>query len=233
LDFEKHQHVYRAPALARFDWLEHGFGDRFYQPSPTLTTLRQIHSDIAIHVDRSGVAREGDALLSGAPGQVVGVKTADCVPILLVDSRLRVVAAVHAGWRGSVSRITLKTAQAMAARWGTRAADLHAAIGPGIGPCCYEVGPEVATQFVELFPERRDLNGRARIDLAEGNRRQLIAVGIAAGRIYSAGLCTFCHPEQFHSFRRDGEAAGRMISFIGITGPQSRCETSVETGRSS
>jgi purine-nucleoside/S-methyl-5'-thioadenosine phosphorylase / adenosine deaminase len=227
LDFEIQQHVYRAPALAQFGWLEHGFGDRFYQPSPTLTTLRQIHSDIAIHVDRPGCAGEGDALVSGAPGQVVGVKTADCVPILLVDSRLRVVAAVHAGWRGAVSRIVQKTVQAMVVRWNTRPQDLYAAIGPGIGRCCYEVGPEVAIQF-------GDDSGRpTRIDLEDANRRQLLAAGIGAGRIYSAGLCTFCHPGEFHSFRRDGESAGRMISFIGIAGPPSRYETSVETDRSS
>jgi copper oxidase (laccase) domain-containing protein len=103
----------------------------------------------------------------------------------------------------------------MAARWNTRAADLHAAIGPAIGVCCYEVGPEVAMQFGRLFPER-DLDRRAKIDLAEANRRQLIKAGMNPDRIYMAGLCTHCSAGQFESFRRDGEQAGRMISFIGV-----------------
>src|SRR5438128_31548 len=111
------------------EWLEHGFGNRFFQ-APEISTLRQIHSDIAVHADQSGCATEGDALLSGAPGRRVGVKTADCIPILLVDERHRTVAAVHAGWRGTVAHVAQKAIQAMADRWGTTPQDLHAAIGP-------------------------------------------------------------------------------------------------------
>jgi YfiH family protein len=225
--------IYLAPGLSQFDWLEHGFGDRDYRPAASLTTLRQIHSDITAHADRPDCPPEGDALLSSTPGQLVAVKTADCLPILLVDERHRAVAAVHAGWRGTVSRIAQKTIQAMAARWDTRATDLHAAIGPGIGGCCYEVGPEVAMRFAALFPERADLDRKTRIDLAEANRRQLVEAGVSPGRIYSAAQCTFCSPG-FHSFRRDGEAAGRMYSFIGVKAPpRSQCETSAETSRSS
>jgi YfiH family protein len=215
LHFELVHNTYRVPALARFDWLEHGFGNRHYPLTESVAMLKQIHSDIVVSADLPGCSPEGDALLSA--GCLVGVKTADCLPILLVDERHRTVAAVHAGWRGSVSRIVQKSVQAMSARWGTRPGDLHAALGPAIGGCCYEVGPEVASQFAELFPERRDLDQRAHIDLEEANRRQLLALGVHPERIYSAGLCTFCDAAQFHSFRRDREAAGRMISFIGIT----------------
>jgi YfiH family protein len=231
LDFELLDNVYRVRPLQQFDWLEHGFGNRSFHPPETITTLRQIHSDIAVHTDRDRCPREGDALLSGV--QTVGVKTADCIPILLVDERHRAVAAVHAGWRGTVARIAQKAIQAMSDRWGTAPKDLHAAIGPGIGACCYEVGPEVSAQFAELFPERRDLGKRVKIDLVEANRRQLLQVGVAAERIYAANLCTFCDAGQFHSFRRDGEAAGRMISFIGIVEPPSRYEKSEGTDRSS
>ena len=98
------------------------------------------------------------------------------------------------------------TAMAAAIRRGP--GDLHAAIGPGIGKCCYEVGPEVAAQFGE--------QGRARIDLAEINRRQLIEAGVTPERIYASKLCTMCWVEQFHSFRRDGERAGRQHSFAGV-----------------
>ena len=118
------------------------------------------------------------------------------------------VAAVHAGWRGTVAKIVPKAIAAMGDRFGTMPADLHAAIGPGIGKCCYEVGPEVAEQF--------GLTGRGHIDLPEANRRQLVEAGVAPERIYVAGLCTKCHGEDFHSFRRDKDVAGRMYSFAGI-----------------
>ena len=230
LGFELLRNVYQARPLRQFDWLTHGFGTRFFERSESIATLRQIHSDITVHADRHGCPSEGDALLSAS--QIVGVKTADCIPILLIDERHRAVAAVHAGWRGTVARIAQKAIQAMSERWQTAPQDLHAAIGPGIGVCCYEVGPEVSAQFAELFPERRDLGQRVKIDLVEANRRQLLQAGVQPGRIYSANLCTFCDG-QFHSFRRDGEAAGRMISFIGIVAPPSRYEKSEGTDRSS
>ena len=148
-------------------------------------------------------------MLSDSPGRMVGVKTADCLPILLVDERHRAVAAVHAGWRGTVAGVAISTLKAMAARWGTEAGDLHAAIGPGIGQCCFEVGPEVAVQFGEPFR-------RTRIDLAQANRRQLVESGLAPERIYTAGLCTCCPGDQFHSYRRDREKAGRMMSVVGV-----------------
>ena len=105
--------------------------------------------------------------------------------------------------------VVLSTLKAMADRWNTAAGAVHAAIGPGIGPCCFEVGPEVAVQFGKAFE-------RTGIDLAEANRRQLTELGVGAKRIYSAGLCTFCNPAEFHSFRRDREAAGRIFSVIGL-----------------
>jgi YfiH family protein len=216
--------IHSASNFTQFDWLDHGFGSRHYHPR-AVTTLRQIHSDIAVHADRPGCPAEGDALLSDTPGRIVAVKTADCVPILLADARHRAVAAVHAGWRGTASHIVQKTIDAMAARWNTRAADLYAAIGPAIGACCYEVGPEVAVQFTGA-------SERAHIDLAGANRRQLLAAGLDPDHISTAGLCTFCHPGEFHSFRRDREAAGRMYSFIGVKAPPpSPGEKSAETDR--
>ncbi len=215
MDFELFQNAYRSRALARFDWLEHGFGTRLFDPPEPLATLHQIHSDTVVYADRAGCLADGDALLSDSPGRFVGVKTADCLPILLVDERHWAVAAVHAGWRGTVSGVSLSTLKAMAARWGTQPGDLHAAIGPGIGQCCFEVGPEVAIQFGEPFQ-------RTRIDLEQANRRQLVEAGLAPDRIYTLGLCTFCRGDQFHSFRRDREQAGRMISVAGLKTPRAR-----------
>jgi YfiH family protein len=209
LDFELFQNAYRARPLTRFDWLDHAFGTRFFDPPEQLATLHQIHSDIAVYANRTGRLADGDALLSDSPGQFVGVKTADCLPILLVDERHRTVAAIHAGWRGTVTGVCLSSLKAMAERWDTKPEDLHAAIGPGIGPCCFEVGPEVAIQFGEPFR-------RTRINLEQANRRQLVAAGLAPEHIYTLGLCTFCHGDEFFSFRRDREKAGRMVSVIGV-----------------
>jgi hypothetical protein len=207
--YKDSQNFYRARPLDTFDWLVHGFGTRSSSHNGELATLRQIHSDICVRGGgRAGVLGEGDALLENTPGARVAVKTADCLPVLLVDERNRAVAAAHAGWRGTESRIAARAAEAMQREFGSRAEDLHAAIGPGIGACCYEVGPEVAERF--------GLSGRARLDLGEVNRRQLVEAGVAPGRIYAAGLCTMCRPEEFHSFRRDRERAGRLYSVIGI-----------------
>jgi YfiH family protein len=210
--FHQADGIYRASELETFDWLIHGFGTR-HADIPALfsqlATLKQIHSSTCVPAEgRSGLLGRGDALLEDRPGCVVAVKTADCIPILLADERNHAVAAVHAGWRGTVARIAERAVEAMRGRFGTRPEDLHAAIGPGIGACCYEVGPEVAEQFGG--------QGRAHIDLPAANRAQLAAVGVASGRIYVAGLCTMCGSGDFHSFRRDKEAAGRMYSFIGL-----------------
>ncbi|MGD0668357.1 MAG: peptidoglycan editing factor PgeF [Bryobacteraceae bacterium] len=205
-------HFYRVSELDDMPWLLHGFGTRQADiPArfKRLATLKQIHSaECVAAAGRSGVLGTGDALLENTPGAVVAVKTADCVPLLLVDPRHRAVAAVHAGWRGTVAGIAQRAVAALGTQFGVRAGDLHAAIGPAIGKCCYEVGAEVAAQF--------GLNGRAHIDLAEEVRRQLEAAGVGVQRIYVAGLCTKCRADEFHSFRRDGAAAGRLYSFAGI-----------------
>ena len=204
--------VYRAEELDRLTWVVHGFGTRFADiPSrfPNLATLKQIHSAECVAAEgRAGELGRGDALLEDSPDSVVAVKTADCIPILVADERRRAVAAVHAGWRGTAAGIAAGAVTAMRARFGSGARDLHAAIGPGIGVCCYEVGPEVAARFGAI--------GRAHLDLAQINRRQLLEAGVTSERIYASNLCTMCLPGEFHSFRRDREAAGRLYSFIGI-----------------
>jgi purine-nucleoside/S-methyl-5'-thioadenosine phosphorylase / adenosine deaminase len=201
---------YRLPELDQFEWLVYGFGTRRSPPPPvSLATLRQIHSDIVVPAEgRTGCLGEGDALVSNTPGRTVAVKTADCVPILLVDAANRTVAAVHAGWRGTVRQIARQAAEAMRRDFDTRVRNLHVAIGPAIGGCCYEVGPEVAAEFGR--------SGRACIDLAAVNRQQLIGAGVPGKQIYSAGLCTLCRGDDFWSYRREKEGAGRMFSFAGI-----------------
>lgn len=206
------QNVYRARPLDQFAWLVHGFGTRHspdFAQHGKVATLHQIHSDICVAArGRTGILGDADALLENTPGHLVAVKTADCLPILLVDEEHHAVAAVHAGWRGTVRGIVGHAAGKMHEEFGTHPAQLHAAIGPGIGKCCYEVGPEVAPQFGET--------GQCRIDLLEVNRRQLIEAGVPDTQIYAAGLCTMCGTADFHSYRRDREQAGRMLSAVGV-----------------
>ena len=199
--------------LDAFPWLIHGFGT-IHSDIPSwfgnLATVKQIHSATCVSADgRTGILGEADALLEDCPGSVIAIKTADCMPVLLVDERHRAVAAVHAGWRGTVAHIVPAAIEAMRAKFDTDPADLHAAIGPGIGKCCYQVGPEVAAHFGQ--------QGRAHIDLTAANREQLLMAGVTAERVYASKLCTMCGVDQFHSFRRDKEAAGRLYSFAGIT----------------
>lgn len=210
--YKDSRHVYRVPELDALAWLEHGFGTRGTDvPAlfPNLATLRQVHSDACVAAGgRRGLLGQGDALLENTPGSAVAVRTADCIPILLADERRRAVAVVHAGWRGTVAGIARRAVEALGASFGSEPADLHAAIGPGIGKCCYEVGPDVAVQFGE--------SGRARIDLAAANRSQLLEAGVTPRRIYASNLCTMCLGDEFHSYRRDRDAAGRLYSFAGI-----------------
>ena len=172
-----------------------------------MATLKQIHSGLVLVADRDGLIGEGDALITGQPGIAVSVRTADCYPILLVDSRRRAVAAVHAGWRGTAARIVSETIAEMRVRFETDPADIYAAIGPGIGGCCYEVGPDVARQFDQ---------SAGHLDLADANRRQLIDSGVDISHVDMFGMCTFCDAARFHSYRRDKEQAGRMVSFIRV-----------------
>jgi polyphenol oxidase len=207
--YQDTHHIYRVPELEALPWLTHGFGTRLSAIPADITTVKQIHSANCIFAEgRSGNLGRGDALLDNTPGAKLAIKTADCVPILLADERLHAVAAVHAGWRGTVAAIVQQAVESMRERFGTDPANLAAALGPAIGECCYEVGPDVAAHF-----GRQE---RAHINLVEANLRQLLAAGLSGNRIYAAGLCTMCRADEFHSYRRDREAAGRMYSFIGI-----------------
>jgi YfiH family protein len=211
--------VYRASVLEEFAWLEHGFGTRLsvQWPDPSdLATVRQIHSDKVLMATQAGCVGEGDALISNQPGVTLAIRTADCLPILMADPAHRAVAAIHAGWRGTVLEIVPRTVQAMSDQFGTHLEDLVVAIGPGIGACCFEVGPEVAAQFGTFFPERNDLDGRTKVDLAETVLRQLRRNDGTVGQIATAGLCSCCRAELFHSYRRDNDSAGRMVSTIGV-----------------
>jgi hypothetical protein len=200
--------VLYSPLLTELKWLHHGFGTRDDSiPQESMASLKQIHSGIVLLGELIGCAGEGDALVTSRAGVSVSVRTADCYPILLADDRNQAVAAVHAGWRGTAAHIVVRALEEMRRLYGTKATDVYAAIGPGIGECCYEVGADVARQF--------GFEQAGRIDLAAINRRQLQGTGVAELRIDVLGGCTKCDARLFHSYRRDQLAAGRMVSYIG------------------
>ena len=190
--------IYRVTEFEQFPWLIHGFGTAHsidWPPEP-MASVSQIHSACVLRVEDSCSGRLGqaDAIICNRPGCSVGVRTADCVPLLLVDPDHQAVAAVHAGWRGTVADIATATISAMAVNFGTKSRHLWAAIGPAIGGCCFEVGPEVAIQFNELFPERDDLRQKTNVDLIEGNFRRLVRAGVSPERIVRHPACTYCTP---------------------------------------
>jgi purine-nucleoside/S-methyl-5'-thioadenosine phosphorylase / adenosine deaminase len=206
-----------AANFADLDGLVHGFGERSSTYPEGITTAKQIHSAIVQNA-RSVMGKNGsgeaDALISKDSGVIVGIRTADCVPILLADPLTGAVAAIHAGWRGTAEGIAAGAVRSLMAEWQIDPRNLRAAIGPSIGSCCYEVGPEVAQRFGIR------VSRPVHLDLPGINEMQLRATGVS--NIWKSGACTFCamtgapgEGYRFHSFRREREAAGRMVSYIG------------------
>jgi polyphenol oxidase len=213
-----------------------------------LISLKQIHSDV-IHLFDAPPSEpcQGDASATNRPGLLLGVQTADCVPILLVDPKKRAVAAVHAGWRGTLARIVVKAIGQMQMQFKSKPADLLAAIGPSIGGCCYEVGTQVATQFLSQFAEAPEWFDEFRtgdepnpiqwlnmmppghqpppknvlLDLRKANRSQLLGAGLRAPNIFTSDLCTACRRDLLFSYRKEGLQSGRLMSVIGYAFPNS------------
>ncbi len=219
-------------------------------PDFPAVTLRQIHSSLIRRVTASDAAPaearlKGDGLLTNQPGLLLAIQTADCIPVLVADRKNRAVAAFHAGWRGTLKRIVQNGVGRMRIEFGSRPGDLIAAIGPGVGQCCYSVGEEVRSEFLsqfayapELFRDVYDsdpvrekypmlfLTARApghsnigpslHLDLAEANRRQLLDAGLAPEAISVIGDCTSCQTGRYFSHRAEHGFTGRMLSVIGI-----------------
>lgn len=211
---------WRSSLLAGQAWIEHEFGTALVRPSGGCITLKQVHSVRPVEVSQWREDMEADALICREPGVRAGVKTADCVPILLADPARRVVAAIHAGWRGTAGDIAGATVRHLSAHCGSDPANLLAALGPSIGPCCFEVGAEVAALFQDVFPERNDLDRKTFLDLRLANARLLARAGVPAAAIDADGVpCTCCWGVEFHSWRRDRRAGERMLASIRFRQP--------------
>ena len=242
----------RLPALAHGFSTRHVTRDDFFaricagkRLRPVL--LRQVHSDHIHAVDAVPAAPpRGDALITATPGLALVIRTADCLPILLFDPPARAVGAVHAGWRGTLRRITEKTVNALRAHYRAEPTRMLAVIGPGIHACCYQVGEEVLEAFRaqfsyaeelfrglepenpadillprQLMVERRALMRplgvmRAHLDLEAANRRQLLDAGLKPENIVTGAACTACRTDLLYSYRREGAAAGRLHALVAL-----------------
>ncbi len=224
------------PVLEAIPWLAHAFSVRGSRPEAILRnemrvahpprTLRQIHGARVVRIDDGddgpGGAGDGppqgDVLVTDRPGVSLGVWVADCVPVLIADPASRAVAAVHAGWRGTVAGALAAAIASLRHIFGARPHDLRVAIGPSIGPCCFEVGDEVVAALLGADPGATDCVSpgpvRPHVDLWEANRRQAIAAGATGALIETARLCTCCHGDLLESYRREGAGAGRMAAVI-------------------
>jgi YfiH family protein len=212
-----------------------------------LVTLRQIHSDL-IHCVND-VPKEplvGDGLITRTPGILLGIQTADCLPVILVDTKQKAVGVFHAGWRGTVKRTVEKGVGEMRQWFGTLPRNVKAAIGPGIHACCYDVGPEVRQQFESQFayaenlfreikesdpvrekypllfltaraPGHSELPTKIFLDLVEANRRQLIDAGVPPKNVSASPLCTACRSDLLFSYRAEKGVTGRMMAVAGIS----------------
>jgi YfiH family protein len=216
-----------------------------------IVSLRQFHSNLVVIAGKEDAervrSRKADGAITATPGLLLAIQTADCIPVLVADKRQRVVAAFHAGWRGTVKRIVELGVGRMRLEFGCRPADLIAAIGPGNSQCCYAVGEEVLSEFESQFGYARELfrevfdsdpvrtkypmlfltqrapghspiGPQLHLDLIEANRRQLLDAGLKASAIGITGGCTGCHSDLFFSHRTSRGHAGRMMSVIGIRG---------------
>lgn len=190
-----------------------------------VVTAQQVHGDRVVIVSPGTggqTVAETDALISNVPGLLLLMRFADCVPVFLYAPRQGAVGLAHAGWQGTLRRIAAKTAQAMISAYGCSPGQLYAGLGPAIGPCCFEVGPEVAHAMSEAAPSpdrviaRRLPSGKAHVDLWQANALQLEEIGVA--HIEVCDLCTCCHPDLFFSHRGEKGHTGRFAAAIGLKG---------------
>lgn len=185
-----------------------------------VATMKQVHGRDVRSVADAGT-RECDGMVTDAPGLGLVVHTADCVPILMWAEKANAVSAVHAGWRGTLANVAAAAVAKLMDDKGASAEELHVAIGPAIRACCFEVGDDLVNAFVDAGRAQDDISrpgprGRRHVDLIDDNRRQLIAAGVRAERIYDSGRCTACENQRFYSYRKEGKGVGRLMGVIAV-----------------
>lgn len=180
----------------------------------------QKHTDNVHILDSDLEPRVADAVITDGKGVLIGVQVADCAPILLYDSKRHIIAAVHAGWRGTASEILKKTVQTMLDRFYSSPNDISAAIGPSIRWCCYEVGYDVIEAVRKATGEGgyfKEKGGKYCLDLQSANKHQAISMGVPEENIWLSEECTYCLPDKFYSYRYAKGPTGRQGGFIGLS----------------
>lgn len=187
-----------------------------------IVTMRQLHGDGIIEVKDKDIkeAGEADGMIAAQPGIALGILTADCVPVLLSAPGQRLAAVVHAGWRGTLAGLVMKMVDRLRERFGVEPASIQAALGPAIGPCCYEIGKDVSKPLIEKYGglAQKSLKRRGErefLDLRDLNRSLLEKAGLPPDQIFKIGPCTSCAIEDFFSYRKEGGETGRQLSFVG------------------
>lgn len=213
-----HAKLITSSLLDQHIGVRHGFAVGEEAPLPhRIQILTQIHSDKVLVVrgpDLLDTSNRADAMVTDVHGVFLGVKTADCVPVLAYDPVGGVIAAIHAGWRGLAKDIISKALATMGEHYGSHADDLLVAVGPAAGSCCYEVGKEFVDLFAaDLMVKRK---GKLYLDLKAAARHHLLTHGVKSDNCWQSEACTICSGQDFASFRRNGDKAGRQISYIGL-----------------
>jgi YfiH family protein len=225
----------QAESWKQFPKLVHGFSGRLPNHSLTLSEkdtdnltlriVRQVHGNDIVFVDRHGWSEqpEADGMITADANVLLGIVSADCVPVLIVAPQYGLVAALHAGWRGTLKGISAHAVEMLRAGWQVDPADLWITLGPAIGSCCYEVGVDIG----EAMSQRWDLSDtvawqprgeKGFLDLRTVNLAQFRAAGVPRQQVQFVGPCTFCDSARFASYRREGSGASRQLSIIGWRG---------------
>ncbi len=189
------------------------FADAVDLEPEDLAFMNQVHGETMREISEPGAYDDTDAIITQQPGIGLTVRTADCLPIMLYSPGANVIAAVHAGWRGTAEHIARKTAERLFTNHGAEADSTFVFIGAAAGGCCYEVGDEVAALFPERWTQRNE-GKNPRLDLTGINQQQLLDVGIPEANIEVCGLCSIHEQHLLHSYRRDGIGSGRMLTTI-------------------
>lgn len=233
MDCTKRKDFFTIPRLEKIPFLVHGFGTKNWRVSNLKRKpewrnfkhlfLKQIHSDVIQCIDEIPDKNlKGDAIITSLRSVLLIIKTADCLPILIVDESQNIIAAAHAGWKGTQKRVVQKLIKVMNSHYGCQTSSLLLATGPCVELACYEVGKDVKESFMEgghsqeFFRKHPLQEGKYFFDLRGANLSQMIELGVKRENVFSVDVCTFCH-ENLASYRREKKGAGRMLSFIGLS----------------
>lgn len=233
MEIQSEKEFFTISRFEKIPYLFHGFGavnwrEKDFRKRPQwkdfkFLFLKQIHSNIVHIIDKTPLKDlRGDALVTAIPNLMLIIKTADCLPVLIVEESSRLIGAVHCGWRGIQKRVLQRAILSMEEYYGLKSSSLLVAMGPCIGSDCYEVGEDVRQKFereglsLDIFRHHSLHKSKYLLNLRSSNLYQLLSLGVKRENIFIIDFCSHCS-KTLPSFRRDGKKASRMLSFIGMS----------------